>query len=37
MKVFLVTFPHIPEADTQGENPEEAMQSAQDAPETALD
>ena len=37
MKVFLVSFPHIPEADTQGENPEEAMQAAQDALQTALD
>jgi predicted RNase H-like HicB family nuclease len=36
MKVFLVSFPHIPEADTQGENLEEAMQAAQDAPQTAL-
>ncbi|MGA3136708.1 MAG: type II toxin-antitoxin system HicB family antitoxin [Terracidiphilus sp.] len=37
MKVFLVTFPDIPEADTQGENLEDAMQAAQDAPQTALD
>ncbi|MGP8175817.1 MAG: type II toxin-antitoxin system HicB family antitoxin [Terracidiphilus sp.] len=37
LKVFLVTFPDIPEADTQGENPEDAMQAAQDAPQTALD
>ena len=34
---FLVTFPDIPEAITQGEDLEEAMRAAQDALETALD
>jgi antitoxin HicB len=34
---FLVTFPDIPEAITQGEDREEAMRAAQDALETALD
>jgi antitoxin HicB len=36
-KFFLVTFPDIPEAITQGENEEEAMRAAHDALETALD
>jgi antitoxin HicB len=34
---FVVTFPDIPEAITQGETVEEAMAMAQDALETALD
>jgi antitoxin HicB len=34
---YVVTFPDIPEAITQGENKEEALQMAQDALETALD
>lgn len=34
---FLVTFPDIPEAITQGETIEEAHQAAIDALETALD
>jgi|ERR1700691_2890837 antitoxin HicB len=34
---FVVTFPDIPEAITQGETAEEALQMAQDALETALD
>ncbi len=36
-RFFLVTFPDIPEAITQGETREEALQAAQDALETALD
>ncbi len=36
-KFFLVTFPDIPEAHTQGEGIEEATEMAQDALETALD
>lgn len=34
---FVVTFPDIPEAITQGETVEEALTMAQDALETALD
>jgi antitoxin HicB len=34
---FLVTFPDIPEAITQGETQEEALEQAMDALETALD
>jgi antitoxin HicB len=34
---FVVTFPDIPEAITQGETAEEALKMAQDALETALD
>ncbi len=34
---FVVTFPDIPEAITQGETVEEALKMAQDALETALD
>jgi antitoxin HicB len=34
---FVVTFPDIPEAITQGDNEADAMQAAQDALETALD
>jgi antitoxin HicB len=34
---FVVTFPDIPEAMTQGETVEEALEMAQDALETALD
>lgn len=34
---FVVTFPDIPEAMTQGETLEEALAMAQDALETALD
>jgi antitoxin HicB len=34
---FVVTFPDIPEAITQGETEEEAMNMAQDALETALE
>ena len=36
-KYFLVTFPDIPEAITQGESEAEAMKAAKDALETALD
>ena len=36
-KFFLVTFPDIPEAITQGETLEEARLAASDALETALD
>ena len=36
-KFFLVTFPDVPEAITQGESMEEARQAAADALETALD
>ena len=36
-KFFLVTFPDIPEAITQGESEEEAMKAAKDALEAALD
>lgn len=36
-KFFLVTFPDIPEAITQGRSEEEAMKAAKDALETALD
>jgi antitoxin HicB len=34
---YVVTFPDIPEAITQGETVEEALEMAQDALETALD
>lgn len=34
---FVVTFPDIPEAITQGDNKEEALSMAQDALETALE
>lgn len=34
---FVVTFPDIPEAITQGESVDESMEMAQDALETALD
>jgi antitoxin HicB len=34
---YVVTFPDIPEAITQGETVEEALKMAQDALETALD
>ncbi len=34
---FLVTFPDIPEAITQGESEAEALEAAKDALETALD
>jgi antitoxin HicB len=34
---FVVTFPDIPEAVTQGENEEEAVKMAQEALETALE
>lgn len=34
---FVVSFPDVPEALTQGETVEEALQMAQDALETALD
>ncbi|QNI37505.1 type II toxin-antitoxin system HicB family antitoxin [Edaphobacter albus] len=34
---FLVTFPDIPEAITQGRTEEEALEAAKDALETALD
>lgn len=34
---FVVTFPDIPEAITQGETVDEALEMAQDALETALD
>jgi antitoxin HicB len=34
---FVVTFPDIPEAITQGDDKAEAMQAAKDALETALD
>jgi predicted RNase H-like HicB family nuclease len=36
-KFFVVTFPDVPEAITQGESKEEAMRAAKDALETALD
>lgn len=36
-KFFLVTFPDIPEAITQGTSEEQAMKAAKDALETALD
>ena len=36
-KFFLVTFPDIPEAITQGENETEALAAARDALTTALD
>jgi antitoxin HicB len=36
-KFFLVTFPDIPEAITQGESMEQALAVAQDALETALE
>jgi antitoxin HicB len=36
-KYFLVTFPDIPEAITQGQSEEQAMRAAKDALETALD
>jgi len=36
-KFFLVTFPDIPEAITQGETMEQALEVAQDALETALE
>ena len=36
-KFFLATFPDIPEAITQGETKEEALEAAQEALETALD
>src|ERR1700733_14182002 len=36
-KFFLVTFPDIPEAITQGQTPEEARTAAASALETALD
>jgi antitoxin HicB len=36
-RFFLVTFPDIPEARTQGESVAEALTAAQDALETALD
>ena len=36
-KFFLVTFPDIPEAITQGKSEEEALLAAHDALETALD
>lgn len=36
-RYFLVTFPDIPEAITQGETKEEAVEAARDALETALD
>lgn len=36
-RFFLVTFPDIPEAVTQGRNVKEALEAAQDALETALD
>src|ERR1017187_9631153 len=36
-KYFLVTFPDIPEAITQGESMEQALEAAQDALETALE
>jgi antitoxin HicB len=36
-KFFLAAFPDIPEAITQGETEEEALQAAQEALETALD
>jgi antitoxin HicB len=34
---YVVTFPDIPEAMTQGDSYEEAMEMAKDALETALD
>jgi antitoxin HicB len=36
-RFFLVTFPDIPEAITQGESRDEAMEAAQSALESALD
>lgn len=36
-KYFLVTFPDIPEAITQGESEAEALKAARDALESALD
>ena len=36
-RFFLVTFPDIPEAATQGEDEEEALRQAKDALETALE
>jgi antitoxin HicB len=36
-KFFVVTFPDVPEAITQGETKEEAMRAAKDALETALE
>jgi antitoxin HicB len=36
-RFFLVTFPDIPEAITQGENRESALSAAKDALESALD
>lgn len=36
-RFFLVTFPDIPEAITQGRSEEEALRAAKDALETALD
>jgi len=36
-RFFLVTFPDIPEAITQGESRDEAMEAAQTALESALD
>lgn len=36
-RFFLVTFPDIPEAITQGESREQAMSAAKDALESALD
>ncbi|NYF90651.1 type II toxin-antitoxin system HicB family antitoxin [Tunturiibacter empetritectus] len=36
-KFFLVTFPDIPEAITQGEGEEQALHAAKEALETALD
>lgn len=36
-KYFLVTFPDLPEAITQGESEAEALKAAKDALETALD
>lgn len=36
-RYFLVTFPDIPEAITQGANEAEALEAAKDALETALD
>ncbi|HEU5339772.1 type II toxin-antitoxin system HicB family antitoxin [Edaphobacter sp.] len=36
-KFFLVTFPDIPEAITQGKSEEQSLRAAKDALETALD
>jgi antitoxin HicB len=36
-RFFLVTFPDIPEAITQGKSEEQALRAAKDALETALD